>query len=77
MDLSLFDSAASAADVADLGRVLGFEEWNLYGISYGTRLALTVLRDHPENVRSVILDSTYPPSVDALTEFPDERRALL
>jgi pimeloyl-ACP methyl ester carboxylesterase len=71
VDLSLFDSAASAADVADLGRVLGFEEWNLYGISYGTRLALTVLRDHPENVRSVILDSTYPPSVDALTEFPD------
>ncbi len=71
VDLSLFDSAASAADVADLGRALGYEDWNLYGISYGTRLALTVMRDHPEHVRSVILDSTYPPSVDALTAFPD------
>ena len=71
VDLSLFDSAASAADVADLGRALGYEEWNLYGISYGTRLALTVMRDHPEHIRSVILDSTYPPSVDALTDFPD------
>jgi pimeloyl-ACP methyl ester carboxylesterase len=70
VDLSLFDSASSSADVADLGRALGYEQWNLYGISYGTRLALTVMRDHPDHVRSVILDSTYPPSVDALTGFP-------
>ncbi|MBN1967478.1 MAG: alpha/beta fold hydrolase, partial [Anaerolineae bacterium] len=41
-------------------KALGYEEWNLYGISYGTRLALAVMRDHPEGVRSVVLDSTYP-----------------
>ena len=65
-DLSHYNSAESAADVADLRVALGYDEWDLYGISYGTRLALTVMRDHPEGVRSVILDSTYPPEVDGI-----------
>ena len=67
-DLAKYNSAASAADVADLRRMLQIDEWNLFGISYGTRLALTVLRDHPAGVRSVVIDSVYPPNVDAYTE---------
>ena len=62
-DLSKYNSEASAADLADLRVALGYDEWNLFGISYGTRLALTTMRDHPEGIRSVILDSTYPPQV--------------
>jgi pimeloyl-ACP methyl ester carboxylesterase len=49
--------------------VLGFDQWNLYGISYGTRLALTAMRDYPKGIRSVILDSTYPPQVSAYVEM--------
>ncbi|MEZ4706348.1 MAG: alpha/beta fold hydrolase [Caldilineaceae bacterium] len=67
VDLSAYNSAASAADVHDLRQALGIDEWNLFGISYGTRLALTVVRDFPEGVRSVVLDSVYPPDVDAYT----------
>jgi pimeloyl-ACP methyl ester carboxylesterase len=56
---------------------LGVDEWNIYGISYGTRLALTVMRDHPAGVRSVVLDSTYPPAADLVAELvPNGRRAL-
>ncbi|MDX1991709.1 MAG: alpha/beta hydrolase [bacterium] len=55
-----YTTSANAADVADLRRVLGYEEWNLFGVSYGTKLALTILRDHSEGVRSAILDSLYP-----------------
>lgn len=68
VDLGDYNSAASAADIADLRVALGFETWNLLGISYGTRLALTVMRDHPAGVRSVVLDSAYPPVVDAYEE---------
>jgi pimeloyl-ACP methyl ester carboxylesterase len=68
VDLAAYHSATNALDVADLRQVLGLESWNLLGISYGTRLALTVLRDRPEGVRSVILDSVYPPNVDAYVE---------
>ncbi len=70
VDLSVYHSAASAADLEALRRVLDYEEWNLYGISYGTRLALTAMRDHPEGIRSVVLDSVYPPSEDSFEELP-------
>ncbi len=70
VDFTAYNSAESAADVADLRKVLGYDEWNLYGISYGTKLALTVMRDHPEGVRSVVLDSVYPPERDLITEIP-------
>lgn len=69
VDLSAYNSAASAADVDDLRRALGYSEWNLYGISYGTRLALTVMRDFPEDVRSVILDAVYPPQEDLFSSL--------
>lgn len=63
VDLTAYNSAASAQDVADLRRALGYESWNLFGLSYGTRLALTALRDAPDGIRSVILDSVSPPNV--------------
>lgn len=64
IDLSAYNSAENAADIADLRLALGYEEWNLLGISYGTRLALAVMRDRPEGIRSVLLDSPFPPNVD-------------
>ena len=71
VDLSAYNSAASAADIADLMTVLELDELNLYGVSYGTRLALTILRDQPAGIRSAILDSTYPPHVAGLDDQPE------
>lgn len=59
-DLNGYTSAQSAADIEDLRVALGIEQVNLWGISYGTRLALTILRDYPASVRSAVLDSVYP-----------------
>jgi pimeloyl-ACP methyl ester carboxylesterase len=64
VDLTAYDSAASATDVADLRLALDIDEWNLAGHSYGSRLALTVVRDHPEGVRSVALSGPEPPRAD-------------
>jgi pimeloyl-ACP methyl ester carboxylesterase len=71
VNLAAYNSAESAADLDDLRLALGYEEWNLYGISYGTKLALTAMRDYPEGIRSVILDSTYPLQVNSFVELPD------
>lgn len=68
--LDAYSSVASASDLEDLRRALGYEEWNLYGISYGTRLALTTMRTQPEGLRSVILDSVYSPDDDLYIEAP-------
>jgi pimeloyl-ACP methyl ester carboxylesterase len=75
VDPSRYNSVASAADVADLRVALGYDRWNLLGVSYGTRLAQTVLRTHPEGVRSVILDSVYPTASDSLVELPGQMQA--
>ncbi len=69
IDLSAYNSRESAADIAELRLALGIEEWTLYGISYGTRLALSTLRYHPEGIRAVILDSVYPPEASNLTDL--------
>ncbi|HSJ52101.1 MAG TPA: alpha/beta fold hydrolase, partial [Anaerolineae bacterium] len=77
VDLSAYHSAAIVADLEDLRQVLGYETWNLYGISYGTRLALAAMRDQPGGIRSAILDSTYPPSIDGLVALaPNTERVV-
>ncbi|MDI6696471.1 MAG: alpha/beta hydrolase [Anaerolineales bacterium] len=68
IDLNVYNSAQSAADLNALRNVLNYESWDLLGVSYGTRLALTMLRDFPQGIRSVILDSVYPLEVNAYEE---------
>ncbi len=76
-NLSAYNSAASAADLRDLAAVLGYDQINLIGISYGTRLALTVMRDHPEIVRSAVLGGLFPPQVSLAADTPaNVNRAL-
>lgn len=64
IDLTAYNTVETAADINDLRNVLGYEEINLYGTSSGTRTILTFMRNHPEGIRSVILDSVYPPQVN-------------
>lgn len=70
IDLTQYNSAVNAEDLVDMQHALGYEQWNVFGISYGTKLALTLMRDHPEGIRSVILDSAYPPQVKLYTDIP-------
>jgi pimeloyl-ACP methyl ester carboxylesterase len=64
IDLAAYNTRENAADVAALRQALDIAEWDLLGISYGTRLALDVMRYHPQGVRAVILDSPFPPNAD-------------
>ncbi|NLX10656.1 MAG: alpha/beta hydrolase [Chloroflexi bacterium] len=64
VNLAAYNSAENAADLNAIRQALGYEQWNLFGISYGTRLALTAMRDQPDGIRSVILDSTLPLQAD-------------
>lgn len=66
--LSDFNTRENAADVEDIRLALGYDKVNLYGVSYGTELALNVMRSFPASLRSVILDSVVPPQVNVETE---------
>jgi pimeloyl-ACP methyl ester carboxylesterase len=51
-----YGTAAAMDDLADVVRALGYSELNLYGGSYGGTAAQYFLAQHPELVRTVILD---------------------
>ncbi len=65
-DLSNTTTVSNAADHELLRQAFGYVSWNLYGISYGTRLGLTIARDFPAGVRSLVLDSVVPLESDLI-----------
>ena len=72
-----YHSETNARDIVNVLSALGYERWNLVGVSYGSRLALAIMRDHPQELRSVILDSVYPPQADIyLDAYYHGERAL-
>lgn len=60
IDLGAYNSVENAADVAAIIRALGYDQADIFGVSYGSLLAQHVMRDHPEVVRSVVIDSVLP-----------------
>lgn len=69
VDLAAYDTTENAADIAELRVALGIARWDVYGVSYGSKLALTVLRDHPQGIRSVVLDSVSPPTSNIVEKW--------
>ena len=63
INLSMYNSAAVARDVEALRQAMQVEQWNLYGVSYGSRYALTIARDFPESVASMVLDGVVFPNL--------------
>ncbi len=78
VDLRQYNSAASANDAVALMNALGYRTYNVYGISYGTRLALVMMRDHPNaGMRSVVLDSSFPPEIPGFERFVTEAHEVV
>ncbi|MDX1563060.1 MAG: alpha/beta fold hydrolase, partial [Gammaproteobacteria bacterium] len=59
-DPRFFTTSVAVEDLELLRQTLGVDEWNIYGISYGTRVAQHYLRRHGEHVRTMILDGVVP-----------------
>lgn len=71
IDLAMYSTPTLADDVADLVAVMQLKHVNLYGISYGTRWALEVMRRHPSIVRAAVLDGVYPPQINGEQNEPE------
>jgi pimeloyl-ACP methyl ester carboxylesterase len=68
IDLNAYSTYEDAADVHALIAGLGYQKAELYGVSYGTRLAQEVMRAFPQGIESVVLDSTVPPSLSIIAD---------
>jgi pimeloyl-ACP methyl ester carboxylesterase len=76
-DPRFYTTSIAMRDLDEVREALGYERVNLYGLSYGTRAALTYLRMYPERVRSAILDGVAPPTeVLGVDVAADAERAI-
>lgn len=62
-DARFYTTSVAVDDLDAVRAALGFEQLNLWGGSYGTRVALHYLRKYPEHTRSVIIDGVVPADV--------------
>lgn len=64
VDVSAYNTDASADDLEDLRRALRVERLSLLGHSYGTSLALAAIRRHADHLSRVVLASVQGPDQD-------------
>jgi pimeloyl-ACP methyl ester carboxylesterase len=61
-DLRFYTTSVAVQDLDAVRRALGYERINLYGNSYGTRVAQHYARRYPQATRTVILDGVGNPA---------------
>ncbi len=62
IDVASFSSLQSAEDAHAVMAGLKIPTWSVYGVSHGTAVALNLLRNHPQSIKAMILDSPFPPN---------------
>jgi len=68
INLSSYDLHQNAADIEDLRKALRIRQWGLTGTGTESRVILQALREHPQHVREVVLDSADFPQADPFSE---------
>jgi len=63
VDPRFFTTSVAVKDLELLREKLEIPRWNIYGVSYGTRVGLHYLRQYPDNVRTITLDAAVPPDI--------------
>ena len=62
-DPAWFTTSIAVRDLEAVREALGYPRLNLYGVSYGTRVAQHYARRYPDAVRSIVLDGVVPPQL--------------
>jgi pimeloyl-ACP methyl ester carboxylesterase len=70
-------TAVAIQDLEQVRAALGYEKMNLWGGSYGTRVALEYTRRHGNRVRSMVLDGAAPATMKLPLSFVTDGDAAL
>ena len=68
-DPAQYTTSAAVRDLEALREALGAPQFDLVGVSYGTRVAQQYLKRYPDGVRSIVLDSAVPNELVLGAEF--------
>lgn len=76
-DPRFFTTSVAVADLEAARVALGYPALNLYGISYGSRVAQHFARRYPDVTRTLILDGVVPPQLSLGPEIATEAQHAL
>jgi pimeloyl-ACP methyl ester carboxylesterase len=76
-DPRFFSTSVAVTDLEAVRQALGYPAFNLYGISYGTRVAQHFARRYPGATRSVVLDGVVPPDLSLGPEIATESQRAI
>jgi len=76
-DVSQYTTSVAVTDLEALRQALGAPRLNVYGGSYGTRVAQEYARQYPDGVRSLLLDGVVPPELALGSEHSINLEAAL
>ena len=71
-DPRLYGTSIAMQDLDEVRAALGYAQIDLWGGSYGTRAALVYLREHGQNVRTVVLDGVAPTTMRLPLHFAED-----
>lgn len=71
-DPRYFTTSIAVTDLEAVREALGYPSLNLYGVSYGTRVAQHFARRYPESTRTIVLDGVVPPQISLGPEIATE-----
>jgi pimeloyl-ACP methyl ester carboxylesterase len=76
-DPRFFTTSVAVQDLEALRVALGYGQLNLYGASYGTRVAQHFARRYPDSTRSMIIDGVVPPQIPLGPEIATESQRAI
>ncbi len=71
-DPRFFTTSVAVTDMEAVRDALGYPALNLYGVSYGTRVAQHFARRYPNSTRTVVIDGVVPPQLSLGPEIATE-----
>ncbi len=77
VDLRGYHTFENARDVRALRVALGLEQWNVWGISYGSVLGQALVRVDPQGVQAMVIDAIVPLDLKDLMRIPTWYTRLL
>lgn len=76
-DPRFFTTSVAVTDLEAVREALGYGALNLYGVSYGSRVAQHFAKRYPGSTRSIVLDGVVPPQVVLGPEIATEAQEAL
>ena len=71
-DPRFFTTSVAVRDIEAVREALAYPSLNLYGVSYGSRVAQHFARRYPESTRTIVIDGVVPPQLSLGPEIATE-----